>query len=61
MRLLMWRLLLLLTGTVLLLIVGFEERFQKESSLTSSAVRPTLVKVFGYLIIILKKSLTLAA
>ena len=29
----------------LLLTAGFEERFQKESSLSSSAVQPTLVKV----------------
>jgi hypothetical protein len=38
----------------LLLAAGFEERFQKESLLCSSAVRPTLVKVicssFSYLL-----------
>lgn len=30
---------------MMILAAGFEERFQKESWLSSSAVRPTLVKV----------------
>lgn len=37
-----------ITGYILLPTTGFEDRFQKESGLCSSAIRPTLVKVIHF-------------